>query len=107
MTQATFRELEEESIKKTNKTVGLNDVREMTEGIAADAADEAGVEATPVGLVGDPADEIVSYASEHNASYTVVGGRRRSAVGKALFGSVTQSVLLDAEIPVVTVMHES
>jgi nucleotide-binding universal stress UspA family protein len=34
-----------------------------------------------------------------------MGGRRRSAVGKVLFGSTTQAVLLDTAIPV-TVVRE-
>ena len=106
MSQRAFREIEEQSVKETNKTIAINEIRKRTEEIAADAASEVDVAATPVGLVGDPADEIVSYANENNASYLLIGGRRRSAVGKALFGSVTQSVLMAASVPVVTVMSD-
>lgn len=41
-----------------------------------------------------------------DADYIVVVGRSRSPVGKALFGSVTQGVLLHAECPVLAVMVE-
>ena len=54
--------------------------------------------------IGSPADEIISVGEEVNAHYLVIGGQRRSPTGKALFGSVTQSVLLEANRPVVTVM---
>lgn len=56
------------------------------------------------GLVGDPANEIIQYSEEVGADYVVVSGRKKSPTGKALFGSVTQSLLLDAECPVVSVM---
>lgn len=62
---------------------------------------------TPIGRIGDPTDEILSLAEEVNPEYLVIGGRKRSPTGKALFGSVTQSVILNAERPVVTVMAES
>lgn len=106
MNQSTFRELETESVETTGKTIDLNDVREMARGVATEAADEAGIDAKTVGLVGDPADAVLKHANNENARYIVVGGKRRSPVGKALFGSVTQTLLLDSELPVVTVMIE-
>lgn len=60
-----------------------------------------------VGRIGDPAESILSVANAHDARYVVVGGKKRSPAGKALFGSVTQSVLLNAEVPTVTVMDSS
>jgi len=51
----------------------------------------------------EPADEIVKTAAEHQASLIVIGLRHRSRVGKMLFGSTAQNVLLDAECPVLAV----
>lgn len=59
-----------------------------------------------VGRIGTPGSEVVAYANEVDAQYLVVGGRTRSPVGKALFGSITQSILLESECPVVTVTVE-
>jgi nucleotide-binding universal stress UspA family protein len=67
-------------------------------------AHEASV--TSVGRVGSPTEEILSLARERDARYLVIGGKKRSPVGKAVFGSVTQSVLLDADRPVVTAIDD-
>lgn len=64
--------------------------------------DGAGV--TLEGRVGEPADTIGQVAEEENARFVVVGGRKRTPVGKAVFGSVTQAVLLNTDSPVVTVI---
>ncbi|MFC6989712.1 universal stress protein [Haloplanus sp. GCM10025708] len=58
------------------------------------------------GRVGTPTEEIVDAGQQLDARYIVVGGRKRSPTGKALFGSTTQSILLEADRPVVTVMSE-
>lgn len=62
---------------------------------------------TPVGRVGEPAEEILTLVNSKEPSYVVIGGRKRSPVGKALFGSVTQSVILNSDQPVVTVITNS
>ncbi|WP_247730155.1 universal stress protein [Halovivax limisalsi] len=65
--------------------------------------DEARV--TPTGEVGDPTEMVLALADDHDARFIVIGGRKRTPVGKALFGSTTQSLLLHADRPVVTVMR--
>lgn len=52
---------------------------------------------------GDPAEEIVRAAREEDADQIVLGGRKRSPVGKAVFGSVVQDVILEADRPVLTI----
>lgn len=49
---------------------------------------------------GDPAEEIRKYAEEYDVDQICVGGRKRSPTGKALFGSVTQDVILGTARPV-------
>jgi nucleotide-binding universal stress UspA family protein len=47
--------------------------------------------------------ELVDLADEVGAELLVIGARRRSPVGKALMGSVAQTVILEANIPVLVV----
>lgn len=75
----------------------------VAEDIAADAASAVTDEFTAVGRVGRPVTEIEQYVKSTDARYLVLGGRKRSPIGKALFGSVTQSLLLNIEKSVVTV----
>lgn len=76
-------------------------------GIARDIAEGVGglEEFEPVGLEGDPAKALLEYSAEQDAEYIVVSARKRSSLGKVMFGSVTQSLLLEADRPVVAVPH--
>ncbi len=51
--------------------------------------------------------ELVDLADEVGAELLVIGARRRSPVGKALMGSVAQTVILQANIPVLVVKPPS
>ena len=49
------------------------------------------------------AEAVLDAAKEADAEVLVIGARRRSPVGKLVLGSATQSIILDAEIPVLVV----
>ena len=68
---------------------------------------EHGVEVELVERSGDPADVILAAADEHDVDSIVLGGRKRSPAGKALFGSVTQSVILNSDVPTVVAGQQS
>jgi nucleotide-binding universal stress UspA family protein len=53
--------------------------------------------------VGEAAEEICAQARELGADLIVVGTHGRGALGRALLGSVAQSVLHAAPVPVLTV----
>jgi nucleotide-binding universal stress UspA family protein len=59
----------------------------------------------PVGREGNPAAELLEHSKAEDAEYIVVSARKQSPVGQAVFGSVTQSLLLNADRPVVAVPH--
>jgi nucleotide-binding universal stress UspA family protein len=67
---------------------------------ASDVLDEAGIDYEVTESSGDPAETIIDAADEVDADLIVIGGRKRSPAGKALFGSVTQTVILNAGRPV-------
>ena len=48
-------------------------------------------------------EDLVQLADEHKADEIIIGVRRRSKVGKLIFGSTAQYVVLNAACPVVTV----
>lgn len=48
-------------------------------------------------------EDIVTFAREKNVDEILIGIRSRSKVGKLLFGSTSQVVILDAHCPVLTV----
>ncbi|WP_306052269.1 universal stress protein [Natronococcus wangiae] len=53
--------------------------------------------------VGEPAETILAAASERDSDAIVIGIQKRSPVGKVLFGSVAQAVVLDSDRPVTVV----
>ncbi|WP_436926182.1 universal stress protein [Halosimplex amylolyticum] len=70
-------------------------LREVTSQLA-----DAGVSYEVLGEVGDAAERIVATAEDIGADRILIGGRRRSPTGKAVFGSTAQTVMLDAPCPV-------
>lgn len=51
----------------------------------------------------EPGEDIVSFADEKNVDEIIIGVKSRSNVGKLLFGSTAQTVILEADCPVVSV----
>ncbi|WP_336022884.1 universal stress protein [Halobellus salinisoli] len=67
---------------------------------ASDRLESAGVGVELLEASGSPSDEILQHADELDVDQICVGGRKRSPAGKALFGSVTQDVILGTHRPV-------
>ncbi|MBT8342465.1 MAG: universal stress protein [Desulfatitalea sp.] len=50
-----------------------------------------------------PDEDLVTYAKEQSIDEIAIGIRKRSKVGKLIFGSTAQYLILNAHCPVVTV----
>lgn len=61
---------------------------------------EAGVDYEVQGAVGEVGSTVVDMAIDVDADRMVVGGRRRSPAEKAVLGSVSQEIILQAPCPV-------
>ena len=66
-------------------------------------ADGIGYDIRQLDVNDDPAESILSSVSDPATDLIVIGLRRRTPVGKLIFGSVAQQVLLEAECPVLAV----
>lgn len=102
LTESETADIERANVRRTGKAKGRGSIADLAAEIVSDTVEDYTIEDyTPVGLIGNPAERIQDYAQKQDARYIVVGGRKRSPVGKAVFGSVAQSILLNADRPVV------
>jgi nucleotide-binding universal stress UspA family protein len=106
LTRSEFLDLGRTSVE-SGDSIDMDEVRSVAKSIASETAEDLDVPHESAGLMGAPADRITTYAEENDARYIVVSGRKRSPTGKALFGSVTQSILLNARCPVVSAIRQS
>lgn len=90
-------------IDEINKNLGEYQGMPDTIDLAVELLEGADVETAVHDVTGEPAAAILDIADEFDADSIVLGSRRRSPVGKVLFGSVTQAVILDSDRPVMVV----
>lgn len=101
-----FVDLERTSIERTGRTVEREDLEAKAEEIASEIAASAIEDDFPyevAAFIGEPVDELQSFSEEHDVEYLVIGGRKRSPIGKLVFGSTAQSILLNYDRPIVSV----
>lgn len=87
----------------------IEDARQLPQAVdtVVDGLAEAGIEAEVHSVTGDPGPAILGVAEELAVDALVVGVRQRSPVGKVLFGSVVQGVILDSDRPVIVAPAET
>ncbi|WP_222917100.1 universal stress protein [Natrinema sp. SYSU A 869] len=66
----------------------------------ADRFEEANIEYEIKGALGEVSTKVVDMAIDVDADRMIVGGRRRSPAEKAVLGSVSQEIILQAPCPV-------
>jgi Flp pilus assembly protein TadD len=70
--------------------------------VARQPADDGGLDDDEaVGLAGDAPEGVIEYSRVVDAADIVVSGRKRSAVGQAVSGSFTRTLLVETDRPVV------
>ena len=67
---------------------------------------EAGISAEPLEIFHPPTEGILDAADDIQPNQIVIGGRKRTPTGKALFGSTTQHVILNADQPVTVIRDD-
>lgn len=65
-----------------------------------DIFDDSQIDYDVRGAIGQHGETIVELAESAGANLVIVGGRKRSPTGKAVFGSTAQEVMLSAPCPV-------
>lgn len=88
-------ELELKEIEKAERL--LRDVEKDCKGKQIDCKTLALVQDLEIG------ESLVQYAKDNNMEEVVIGIRKTSKVGKILFGSTAQYVILESECPVATI----
>lgn len=86
-----------DKIKQTQMNTGLKDAEMMCRACGIDCKIEMSDEKLSA------AQAIVKYAAENHIDEIVIGLRKRSHIGKLLFGSTSREVILEAPCPVLTV----
>ncbi|WP_137286058.1 universal stress protein [Halorussus salinisoli] len=96
-----------ESIPNSPVGYSARKAREGAEEFAADVGREVleGVDVSwdAVGELGDEQTEILETAEARDCDHLFIAGEKRSPAGKALFGDLTQSIILNFDGPVTVV----
>ena len=83
-------------LKRFNSAERIRSVRRVREYL-----EDHGVEVDVLEDSGNTAEDILMEGEQHDVDAIVLNPRRRSPVGKAVFGSVTQSVIRGSDRPVI------
>jgi nucleotide-binding universal stress UspA family protein len=67
---------------------------QFAENIGQEVLEGLAVEYETIGALGDKKEQVLKIAHQKDCDHLFISGRKRSPTGKALFGDVTQSILL-------------
>ncbi len=97
----------QQNVRSGNEMNTIDEIEENATETATTVANEAfdGNDVTAHGRVGQIPADILEVADEYDCDHIFISGRKRSPVGKAIFGDTTQHVLLefDGAVTVTTV----
>jgi nucleotide-binding universal stress UspA family protein len=95
---------EESAIDDDSELVNPRWINAVTE--AEEYLTEQGIDVEVLGRAGNTVARILDVAEEYEVAGLYVGGPARSPTGKAVFGSVTQDVILQSDLPVTVTIDE-
>lgn len=81
----------------------VDEMEDIAKTEAEDVASDAFGDEIPyraMGLVGTIPDDLIQVAEEEGCDHIFISGKKRSPAGKAVFGDVAQSVILQFDGPV-------
>ncbi|MFC4552907.1 MULTISPECIES: universal stress protein [Halorussus] len=81
----------------------LSGAEQFAADVGRDALDGVDVEYEAVGALGDEQSKILQVADERECDHLFIAGKKRSPAGKAIFGDLTQSIVLNFDGPVTVV----
>lgn len=94
-------------IPDSNVTYSAQQARDGARQFAADIGHEmlsdVDVSFEAVGTLGDEQDQILRTADDRDCDHLFIAGEKRSPAGKAIFGDLTQSIILNFDGPVTVV----
>jgi len=68
---------------------------------------QKGITATSVAATGSPAEAILDYIRENQIDLIVMSSHGRTGIARWAFGSVTEKVLKESNVPVLVIPHRS
>jgi len=80
--------------------------KQTARSVASEVLADVDVDYEVLGAVGREADTILQVADDEGVDHLFLSGRRRSPTGKALFGDLTQEILLTFEGPVTVLLGD-
>jgi nucleotide-binding universal stress UspA family protein len=89
------------SLDKMEEDIKVGAQKKMEEFVKEHFQDMAGVTADVVS--GQPAEEIVKYAAEHQIDLIITATHGRKGLEHAIFGSVAENVVRNSPVPVLSV----
>ena len=95
---------EDSDIETTANIADATNLKAVT--VAKEFLEEQGIEVTVDSRGGAVGSSIIRAAEEMNANSIFIGGPKQSPTSKALFGSVAQFVILNANRPVMVIIYE-
>ncbi|UWG46335.1 Nucleotide-binding protein, UspA family [Halanaeroarchaeum sp. HSR-CO] len=101
-----FVATELQSMEERDEPIQMDEMKQHAADIAERVGDVTDMAFESVGLVGDVPARVCDYATDIEADYVVIDGRKRTPIGKVVFSDVTQQILLNCTCPVVTVLHD-